>query len=396
MKSYLRFFASSVVLATTASADVHFLVASLDGAQVIPPVITAATGWAIVTVDDVTGYVHVLGGFSDLSTPIGSAHIHGPGAPGSVLFPLVSTGANSGTLEGSATLNPVQVAGVLDGQSYVDVHSALHTTGEIRGKVLFTPVQFGGQLDGTQAGTPSTATGTYSILVDRNTNTVTIMGSYTGLMAPITAAQLHGPAWYGSSAPMMFALSTAGGSAGTYSGVAVLSQTELDDVLEGFTYVNVLTNTFPLGEIRGQIFRAIGNVYCPAEHNSTSGPGMIFAWGSPRVVDNMVLITATGLPLFSVGYLIGSQTSEQRFPVAGSRGRICVMGPNVARFVSTVQSTGFPGSFHASLDLTNIPTNPPSSVMPGDTWNFQVWYRDFDHVTGPTSNFTNAFSIDFR
>ncbi|MCP4035984.1 MAG: hypothetical protein GY733_03545 [bacterium] len=34
---------------------------------------------------------------------------------------------------------------------------------------------------------------------------------------------------------------------------------------------------------------------------------------------------------------------------------------------------------------------PRTAVQPGDTWNFQCWYRD--NNPGPTSNFTDAVTV---
>ena len=35
---------------------------------------------------------------------------------------------------------------------------------------------------------------------------------------------------------------------------------------------------------------------------------------------------------------------------------------------------------------------PPVAVQPGDTWNFQAWYRDI----GNTNNFTDAVAVTFE
>jgi hypothetical protein len=397
MKS--SFFLLALFLAPTVRADVHVLTATLDGAQETPPVATTASGSAVITVDNVTGYVHVIGTFDNLTTPISAVHLHGlaaPGVPAGVLFGLTSTGSTSGTYEGSATLTPAQITGVLDGLSYVNVHSGMHAGGEIRGQAIFDPVVMVGGLDGPQAGTPSTGTGTYSVTVDRNTNQITISGTYTGLTTTVTVAHLHGPAWFGIPAGVLIGVVTTGGTAGTYNGSMTVSDTVLDHILDGFTYVNVHTTMFPAGEIRGQvILPTLGTQYCAAAPNSTGNPGVLVAVGSPRVVDNMLQLDASDLPLNSFGYIIASQSSGQTFPAGNSSGRICIAGPNLARLGSTIQNSGLTGTFSASINLTSIPTNPPSSVAAGDTWNFQAWHRDTTFV-GVTSNFTNAVSISFR
>ena len=59
-----------------------------------------------------------------------------------------------------------------------------------------------------------------------------------------------------------------------------------------------------------------------------------------------------------------------------------------------VLSTGASGSVELTIDRTNTPTPTGSvSVLAGETWNFQAWYRDLH--PGPTSNFTDALSVTF-
>ncbi len=45
------------------------------------------------------------------------------------------------------------------------------------------------------------------------------------------------------------------------------------------------------------------------------------------------------------------------------------------------------------MDLTAVPQPTGNvAVQPGDTWNFQAWYRDI----GNTNNFTDAVSVLFQ
>ncbi len=50
-------------------------------------------------------------------------------------------------------------------------------------------------------------------------------------------------------------------------------------------------------------------------------------------------------------------------------------------------------TFSIQLDLTSVPTPTAFvAVQPGDTWNFQAWYRD----AGGTNNFTDAVAVTFQ
>ncbi len=49
-------------------------------------------------------------------------------------------------------------------------------------------------------------------------------------------------------------------------------------------------------------------------------------------------------------------------------------------------------TFTTRVDLGSVTTGPVSVVQPGDTWNFQCWYRD----TFNTNNFTDGVSVTFQ
>jgi hypothetical protein len=74
-------------------------------------------------------------------------------------------------------------------------------------------------------------------------------------------------------------------------------------------------------------------------------------------------------------------------------GNLC-LGGSIGRYSDQAQGSGPDGRIELAIDLTAVPTaGPPVSVHPGETWNFQCWFRDV--VAGPTSNFTDGVSIDF-
>lgn len=140
---------------------------------------------------------------------------------------------------------------------------------------------------------------------------------------------------------------------------------------------------------------AIGMAYCTANGNSTGLAGSIRANGSALAAANDVLLTVEDLPLNSVGYFVVSPSQAFVPNAGGSAGNLCV-GIPVGRYAGNVLSSGATGSFALQLDLTQIPQpNANVAVQPGETWNFQAWYRDA--VLGfPTSNFTNATSLVFQ
>jgi len=126
-----------------AKGDAHFV--TLDGAQEVPAVTTAATGsgWVVISTDGsaITYYVE----HSGLSGAAAAAHIHlgEAGANGGVLLPLsASASPMLGTLT-SADLTPTgsvtdfagAVAAIEAGSTYVNIHTAANPGGEIRGQI---------------------------------------------------------------------------------------------------------------------------------------------------------------------------------------------------------------------------------------------------------------------
>ena len=68
-----------------------------------------------------------------------AAHIHAPAQPGvnaPVIVPLAAIGGASGTVTGGGTLTPTLIQAMLDGLTYVNVHTQLHPGGEIRGQIV--------------------------------------------------------------------------------------------------------------------------------------------------------------------------------------------------------------------------------------------------------------------
>jgi hypothetical protein len=136
----------------------------------------------------------------------------------------------------------------------------------------------------------------------------------------------------------------------------------------------------------------IGTVYCsPGVPNSTGLPGSLLASGSEVVVENDVTMHAFDLPHGSFGYFIVSATRALVVNPSGSNGVLCV-GPIVGRAPGGVFNTGTSGVGTRQVNLTALPQpNGPVVVLPGETWHFQGWYRDF----GPSNNFTDAVSLTF-
>ena len=135
-----------------------------------------------------------------------------------------------------------------------------------------------------------------------------------------------------------------------------------------------------------------GNIstYCSSTMNSASIVGAVLtASGSTNAADQSLTLSAHDLPLNKWSYFLMSRNQTFVPLFGGSQGNLCVGSPQI-RFSNNVMTTG-PGNLTFSPDFNNLPQG--QVFLPGDTWNFQLWFRD--NFPGPTSNTTNGASVTF-
>jgi hypothetical protein len=254
---------------TFPSGQTDFLTARLQGAQEVPPTPSTAMGRAVVLLDRGEDSLYVTGNYNGLSAEVNGSHIHQapPGVAGPILLNLTNTGGTSGVLELVAQVTAAQETQIATGGAYVNVHSTTFPGGEIRGQI-FNSSQltfFAGALTGgNQAPTPVTtnAMGTVIVRYDPSTNMLELTGDYQGLSSTITSATLNGPAPYNANGPVITSMTQTGGTTGTLTLSAILSDEREADLYSGLLYVNVTTNDFNQGEIRVQLYNtSVGQSY---------------------------------------------------------------------------------------------------------------------------------------
>jgi hypothetical protein len=224
----------------------------MNGASEVPPVQTAATGSALFTL--VGSEMFYTVSFSGLTGPATGGHIHGPADStnnATVIIPFNPPATNSGTFSGSVSLNPTNLAYLLAGQTYINIHTVTNGGGEIRGQIY--PMQFSALLNGASevppTASPATAVGSFS-LVNSALNYDIV---FTNLLSAATGAHIHGPADLSTNASVIIPFGAPSATAGTISGTAALDAQTLFDLVSGLTYANIHSTNFPGGEIRGQV-----------------------------------------------------------------------------------------------------------------------------------------------
>ena len=136
----------------------------------------------------------------------------------------------------------------------------------------------------------------------------------------------------------------------------------------------------------------LGTNYCSSNPNSTGQTAALTASGSAMVASNNLTFVVSAMPQNKFGYLLMSATQDFVPLFGGTQGNLC-LGQPLLRFAKFVQNSGTSGSISFSPDLTNLPQG--TVIQPGETWNFQYWYRDVNGGS-PTSNTSNGLAIDFQ
>ena len=93
----------------------------------------------------------------------------------------------------------------------------------------------------------SAATGTAEVTLDTEAKTVTWTYANTGLSGDMTASHIHGPASATESAGPV--IDTTAGMQGS----APITDAQAAELMAGMYYLNIHTEKFPDGEIRGQL-----------------------------------------------------------------------------------------------------------------------------------------------
>ena len=109
----------------------------LRASSEVPPNASPATGTVDAVFNKDTNMLRWKVSYSGLTGPATAGHFHGPAAPGAnagVVLPWSSSMVSP--MEGSATLTPVQMADLMAGRWYANVHTAANPGGEVRGQMM--------------------------------------------------------------------------------------------------------------------------------------------------------------------------------------------------------------------------------------------------------------------
>lgn len=112
----------------------------LSGTSEVPPVMGSASGTMQAKLDTQSNVLTWTIAYSGLTGPATAGHFHGPAQAGQnagVALPLA--GSLASPIRGSATLSAAQLADVMSGKWYINLHTAANPGGEIRGQLNLQP-----------------------------------------------------------------------------------------------------------------------------------------------------------------------------------------------------------------------------------------------------------------
>jgi hypothetical protein len=134
---------------------------------------------------------------------------------------------------------------------------------------------------------------------------------------------------------------------------------------------------------------------CGATANSVGLVGSLLALGSDVASVNALRLRAANLPPSTLGLVLTSRTPGSIPNPGGSAGTLC-LGGAIGRVLPGVQASPA-GDLETAIDLSSIAL-PGGTVSagPGETWRFQLWYRDVDPSGAVTSNFTGSLRVELR
>ncbi len=122
---------------------------------------------------------------------------------------------------------------------------------------LAQTVYLKGVLQGSQE-VPATATGAGGVIILKYNMAAKILelwGNYRNLSSSIVGSHIHGSAPVGTNAGIVYQVANTGGTSGSLTATATLTNSQEADLIAGLMYVNVHSQNSPNGEIRAQITR---------------------------------------------------------------------------------------------------------------------------------------------
>jgi hypothetical protein len=237
----------------------RIFVAVGDGGEEVPPVNTRASVLMAVILNPANNEIQFA--LEHNVRRATAAHIHF--APGGLNGDVILVLNHRRTFSvGRARLSDENVSNLRLGRLYVNVHSRAHPDGEVRGQILrlgdtlYTAIMSAAE-EVQDPRVVSDATGGFGVILNRERTAIFGEGAFFDLTTPSTVAHIHQGA-AGTNGGIRFDLLIIPLGGQTANLILPDTNVRAADVAlldaAGF-YVNVHSERFPAGEIRGQLTR---------------------------------------------------------------------------------------------------------------------------------------------
>ena len=385
--------AGQVVRIPTALSEATQFSAWLSGDEETPPVETPASGVARFTLADegMLSYEIAVRAIGE-AEPITAAHIHegAPGESGPPIFTLFPNGDADfdpeNPLMGTVDLTDEQVATLLAGNYYVNVHTGDFPAGEIRGQIYPAhttawSAMLSGANEVPHVHSPATGQAYVTLSADMS------MLHYRVLVAGIhgvTAAHFHeAPA--GENGPVVFPIFSGGPPSfdehNPVSGMVPVDIKQVAALAAGDHYVNVHTTAYPGGEIRGQVGMATPRAAYHALLSGaeevppvdTDGLGVGRYWLSPDLSTLDFYLAVDAIDNLTAAHLHNG--------FAGTNGPVAI----------TLYGGG--GSFAPGSPVSGLAPLTPQQVLDLWTGNYYTNVHSSDHTGGEIRGQTEGASL---
>ncbi|HEV8580461.1 MAG TPA: CHRD domain-containing protein [Thermoanaerobaculia bacterium] len=222
----------------------------LNGSQEVPPEPSAATGGCMGLFDAGASQLALICTHNVVGATILHIHRGAAGVNGPIAFDL---GSPESPVQAVWTgMTPADVADLLAGNLYLNIHASGRPNGEIRGQILertVDSVTF--PMSSGQQVPPVSSPVTGGCLADLGDDAAALFVRCAHNVSQATAAHLH-DAPPGQNGPVVFDFALGN----PFSANVPMTPRLVADFAAGFLYVNVHSNDFPDGEIRGQVVAA--------------------------------------------------------------------------------------------------------------------------------------------
>lgn len=336
----------------------NIFVATLTGAEEMPPVATTAGGSAtFVLSTDRTQLTYAI-----TQTVANATAVDIRSGAGGENGPLAYTLAPvSAAMSGMFMLNPGDADKLESGMLYLNVHSQANPTGELRGQILRPgDTLWVANMTGGQETPPvtSAATGHAAVILDSSKAMLRYHVTTTGLTGA-TAAHFH-KSVATLPGPVVYPITPVGP---TMDGTITITSQDATDIMAGRWFVNAHTTANPNGEIRGQLILpgeilyaatlSGTNVVPPVATSSASGGAEFMLSPSGTTLRYVADITGAASTAATINNAAAGANGPVVFPLTFSAGGL--MGTLTVSAVDISNLNG--GNYYVNIQTAANPTS---------------------------------------